>query len=309
MQYGVTENAYRNNAASLVDGSGIVVTSIQAIEQDFQYFDFEITVDTGSPAEKAQRSNLNWLGKWSFGTTYATGDSVRYAIDGNYYRAITTGSGHVPSSSPVNWTPIEVLSLPYNASWGHGFGVALETRATPGGPYSSPLVGNCPISSDWSIPDGYWDTYPNGTVREVWRSYSTILLTREGVDPGFNPFVMDGDDPVNATDEPRSGPRYTFELNGNELLAKDVDGKQIVKVALGPDIPYPMRLTARMPGADAYIRNVFFGGNLKPSTILSKRDQVAAFGSVPAHIYLRLRQVSRTPGVKGLPYDIVAPPL
>ena len=203
--------------------------------------------------------------------------------------------------------------LTYSATFGAGqaFCVALHERATADAPYGSILAADCPMSVEWSIPNNYYDTYPEGTVREVWRSYSTVLLTREGIDPGNWGFAYFGGTPVVITNiGDRHGPRYTFLVNGNEVAAyrdfKPAGGNvPIVKVALGDAVPYPLRLSALLPGDtnNLYVRNVTFGGALPPSTILSARDQVKAFGSAQTTLNYRLRQVSRYAGVKGAPLD------
>lgn len=214
--------------------------------------------------------------------------------------------------------------LVYDAAFGNGFIVALHTRADASAPYIDAAldVDDCPLSVTWSIPTDYYDTYPEGTVREVWRSYATVLKTREGIDPGKNPFTIVDNEIVNIADA-RPGPRYSFLVNGNEIAAyrdfKPAGGNvAIVKVSLGDTMPYPLRLSTELPPSsfsiftaysDCYLRGIMFGGAISPSTILSLRDQVVAFGVAQTRLYLRLRQVSRFAGINGAPLDVVAPPL
>lgn len=196
----------------------------------------------------------------------------------------------------------------YNATFGNGFGVALVARATPTTTF--PDVADCVISVEWSIPADYNDTYPEGTVREVWRTFDTVILTREGVDPGANWF----DD---LTGEPekvngRHGPEYSFLHYGNEVSAHEFkkEPKHIIKVSLGDAITYPFRLVTWIPNGDeshASVRHAKFGGSLYPSTVLSKADQLAAFGADQTELFLRLRQVSKIAGVKGAPLDLTVP--
>lgn len=190
--------------------------------------------------------------------------------------------------------------------FGDGFGVALVTRATP--TVGAPVEADCPLSVEWSVPVGY--TGPENSVRETWRSYSTVLLVRDGIDPGNNPFDLISGEIVDTNDEPRKGPRYTFLVNGNEISAHQdyrVGGGHIVKVSMGDTVPYPMRLATWIPiDGGCFLRGAMFGGAIFPSTILSAADQVAAYGSVQSQINVRMRQVSLYPGVKGAPLDFTA---
>lgn len=209
--------------------------------------------------------------------------------------------------------------LAYNATLGSGFIVALETRVDASPTYNTLDPADCPISVEWSIPDDYYDVYPLGTVREVWRSYSTVLLTREGIDPGKNPFTIADNEIVNI-EEMRHGPRYTFAVIGNEIAAyrdyKPAGGNvPIVKVAFGDTMPFPLRLSSVLPPSsfsvftdfsDCYLRGVMYGGHLGPSTIFAVRDQIASFGSQQSPpLYIRLYQESRYTGIQGAPLDFV----
>lgn len=197
--------------------------------------------------------------------------------------------------------------------FGNGFGAALHERADAAGPYPIPSAADCPITVEWSVPTDYWDTYPDGSVRETYTSYGAILLVVDGVDPGFNPCTVTSGEIVNtAGDDARSGPRYTFLVNGNEIAAyknfKPAGGnKAIVKVAMGDTIPFPLRLSSWCNSTDLFLRNVMYGGSLGPSTIFSLRDQVKVFGSVQTAYYLRLFQKSRYAGIEGVPLDLVVP--
>lgn len=190
-------------------------------------------------------------------------------------------------------------------AYGDGFGVGIEIRANAAGGYPIPDDEDLPLSFNWTIPADY--AFPEGTVQETWYHYGVAILTRDGVDPGRNPFVMTGREVDNYLGaDGRPGPRYVFEINGNELTAKDKKtGTQIAKVSLGEDIPYPMRLSTWTTGSTGcYLRNAFFGGNIFPSTILAYRDQVNpdTWGEVQLTLYGLVRQRSRILGVKGEPF-------
>lgn len=257
-----TSHAYKNNVGKYTSGflGGVVGTSIQAITQQYQRFDFEMTFE----------------------------DVIS---DGN------------------------AGDIPYDTDFGEsGFGVALHERANAEAPYPIPDAADCPLSVEWSVPlaEDYWDTYPEGTVREVWKSYGSVLLVREGVDPGRNPFAMDGTEVINALgDEARSGPRYSMMVNGSEISAHQdykVGGGFIVKVSLGDDIVFPLRLTCwTSPDSNANLRNAMFSGALHPSTILSDKNQMAAYGSIQTELHLLMREVSPYPGVKGAPLYVNVP--
>lgn len=254
----ITNHAFKNNVFSNSGaGTGAVGTSIQAIEETFQRFDFEMTCG-------------NLIGNISF--------------------------------------------PPAPSGFGTGFGAALHMRANPDAPYATPLAAACPLSVEWYLPTDYYDTYPEGTVREVWRTYSTILLTREGIDPGKNGCAIVSNEVVDNSTDKRPGPRYTFLINGKEIAAyqnfKPAGGnKHIVKIAIGDDDLFPLRLTTWCGSTDLFVRNIMYGGAMgKGTTILSVRDQIAAFGSAQTTIYIRLYQTSRYPGIQGTPLDLVMPP-
>lgn len=253
-----TSWAFKNNLFSTsVIGGGFVGTSVQAIENTFQRFDFELAAG-------------------------------------------------VQDLSGISHPPV--------AGFSNGFGAALHERADAASPYPYPDAADCPVSVEWSIPADYWDTYPEFTVRETYRSYGTILKEIEGVDPGLNPCTVTSGEVVNtAGDNARPGPRYTFIVNGNEIAVyknfKPAGGNvHVVKIALADAINFPLRLTAWSPSTDLYVRNVMFGGAMnKGTTIFSVRDQVAGFGSAQSTIYIRLYQSSRYPGIQGAPLDLVRP--
>lgn len=235
-------------------------------------------------------------------------------VGGTTLQAIERGFQRFDFEMTVDYGPN--TSLPYDAAFGAGFVVALETRADPSPSYITLDAADCPVSVEWSIPDDYYDDYPEGTVREVWRTYDTVILTREGIDPGRNPFTVVDNEIVNI-EESRPGRRYTFLVNGNEIAAyrdfKPAGGNvPIVKFALGDAMPFPLRLSTLLPfkllvaGSTCYLRGVMYGGHLGPSTIFSVRDQIAAFGSQQSPpLYIRLYQESRYEGIHGAPLDFV----
>jgi hypothetical protein len=207
----------------------------------------------------------------------------------------------------------DIAFPPAPSGFGGGYGTALHMRATAEDPYPIPNAADCPLSVEWYIPTSYYDAYPEGTVREVWRTYTTILLTREGIDPGKNGCEIVGNEVVDLLAEQRPGPRYTFLLNGKEIAAyqnfKPAGGnKHLVKIAIGEDNLFPLRLTSWAPSTDLYTRNIMYGGALlRGTSILSVRDQIAAFGSAQSTIFIRLYQQSRYPGIQGAPLDLVRP--
>lgn len=206
----------------------------------------------------------------------------------------------------------DAFSVPLaNGPFLSNFGVALHVRANAEGPYSVPLAADCPLSVEWTIPTDYYNTYPEGTIRETYRTYGTILLIKEGIDPGKNPCQIVANEVADRTTEQRPGPRYSFLLNGNEIAVyRDYNpaggNKHIVKIS--SFAPFPLRLTAWLPSTGFYIRNVNFSGAIGYSTILARRDQVAAFGFAQSSFYFDIYQKkSRYNTADGFPVSAVFP--
>lgn len=258
-----TNHAYRNNAASFDPlGAGFVVTSIQAITEGFQRFDFEPSIDFNDP----------------------------------------------------------LLNLT-NTGFSESFGSALHSRANAEAPYPYPDESDCPLSYEWTIPTNYYDSgeFAEGTVKEVWRSFGNIILTRNGIDPGYDPFhPLTPGDGTDHFPESRRGPRYTFLVSSGNISAYEDYSPgggvpHIVKISLGDAIPFPLRLTSWANSPGCYIRSATFGvgGTNRVSTILSDDDQIASYPDhlVQQRLFMLMRQVSKFPGVKGAPLIVVAPPL
>ena len=250
-----TSHAYKNNVASFSGvGAGCVGTTVQALEDLAQRFDFEMTLQYDAPG---------------------------LALTDDSFLA--------------------------------NFGVGLHLRENAEGPYTIPLAADLPISIEWTIPTDYYDDYPEGTVRETIRSYSDVLLVREGIDPGRNPFTIADGEVFDYLTDARPGPRYSFLIHGNELAVyRDYNpaggNRHLVKIALGNADLFPLRLTTWMPSTDIYLRNVMFGGAIDPSTIFSVRDQKSVFaGIVQETFYYRLFENSAHPDIgQGYPLDGVA---
>jgi len=248
-----TNHAFKNNFANLEDLTGFAGTSISAITEPWQRFDFEMAFDN--------------------------------IFDPGFITDLAGG----------------------------GFFVALHERPTAEGPYSSIPFSECPLSVEWTFPDpDYWDTYPPGTIRETFRSYDTVLLTRDGVDAGGHPFTIVGGE---VTESPifRPGPRYTFSLNGGELaIYKNFvpagGNKHLVKITPA-SINYPLRLsTLCFATSRFYVRNVMFGGARETSTIYSAREQRADFANtLQTELFLRIYKDGPFPGIPGIPLDIATP--
>lgn len=253
-----TNHAFKNNFANLVDLTGFAGTSISAITEPWQRFDFEMAFEN--------------------------------AVDPGFITDLANE-----------------LAPP-----GSGFLVALHERATAEGPYSSIPLSECPLSVEWILPADYWETYPPGTVREIFRSYETVLLTRDGVDAGGNPFTIVSGEVTEATTR-RQGQRYTFSLNGGELaIYKNFvpagGNKHLVKITPAA-INFPLRLSAMLTATSRfYVRNVMFGGARETSTIYSAREQRADFANtLQTKLYLRIYKDGPVPGIPGVPLDIETP--
>lgn len=183
-----------------------------------------------------------------------------------------------------------------------GFFVCLHERANAESPYAVPDFADCPLSIEWLYdPDGI-----DGTVREIFRSYDTTILDRTGTDAGGHPFTMVSGEVTDNSTNRRSGPRYSFSLNGGELAIYQnfVPGggnKHLVKV-IPAALNYPLRLSAWVGSDHFYLRNVMFAGATQHSTIYSKREQDRDFGSAQTKLYLRLFKDGQL--VPGIPLDI-----
>lgn len=254
--FSTTNHAFKNNVFSTSGiGAGCVGTSIQPMEQTFQRFDFELTVD---PTD-------------------------------------TAGAG---------------LG---DGTFGFGFGAALHMRADAAAPYSIPLAADCPISAELTLPTDYYDTYPEGTARLTFRTYNTTLLVLDGIDMGKNPCQIVANEVVDLLPEQRPGIKLSFLHNGNEIAAyRDYNpaggNKHLVKIATGGADLFPLRLTMWCNSTGMFLRNVNFSGAIGHSTILARRDQVAAFGSAQSTIYVRLYQKKgRYNTADGFPVDAVFP--
>ncbi len=298
-------NEWKNNVANFLPLMGSMVgTSIQAIDQPSQLFQFEMSLDyftTGTFTPPPYDA--------SFGQGFGVGLVIRADP--------TTGVPNVADTVlSVEWSiPADYYDWPqWKRKWSSSKAYEIDDTViyTVDKKYYkaiSPNIGSVPsMLIDW---EEFVPGRPTGSVREVWRTYDQVLLTREGVDPGANWFDDSGEpEKVNG----RHGPEYTFLHNGNELSAHNFkkEPKHIVKISLGDTIPYPFRLVTWIPNGDeshAYLRHSLFGGAIKPSTVFSKADSFAAFGGDLARLFLRLRQVSKIVGVKGLPLDLIVPPL
>lgn len=249
----LTNHAYKNNFANLEDDGGFAGTSISAITEPWQRFDFEMAFDN--------------------------------VLDSGFLTDLTSGS----------------------------FFVALHERATAEGPYSSIPFSECPLSVEWTLPADYWDTYPVGTIRETYRSYTTVLLTRDGVDAGGHPFTIVSGEVTDSTIHRRPGPRYTFSLNGGELaIYKNFvpagGNKHLVKITPA-SINFPLRLSAFLGSTSRFfVRNVMFGGARETSTIYSAREQRADFANtLQTKLFLRIYKDGPFPGIPGVPLDIETP--
>lgn len=186
-----------------------------------------------------------------------------------------------------------------------GFFVALHERANAEAPYAVPAFADCPLSIEWiQTADG-----PDGTIKEVFRSYGTIILTRDAIDAGGHPFTMVSGEVADNVVHKRPGPRYSFSLNGGELAIYSdfVPGggnKHLVKV-IPAVLNYPLRLSALVASDHFYLRNVMFAGATQHSTIYSKREQIVDFSAAQTKLFLRLYKDG--PLIAGIPLDIETP--
>lgn len=186
--------------------------------------------------------------------------------------------------------------------------VGLQTRANadPVANGFAPNLALCPLSVEWE---------PGtlaGTIKEIYKSFGVEIASRDNVDPGF------GNWGALIT---RSGPRYTFLLAGTEYRAivdYPRNRKPQAIVATPPEgFAFPLRLAGKVtppPDFDEQrrigITNITAGGNLKSTTIFSKRDQIEKLGATRAREYLRIYQKSNYDQIPdGIPVDVVAPPL
>lgn len=188
------------------------------------------------------------------------------------------------------------------------FIVALQTKPDPVTVGSQPIpvdFSDCPLSVSWTM-----GTDVDGTIKETYRHYDTVIAVRDNIDPGFGGFSIISNEAVDAVPN-RPGPRYSFLLNGNELIAyrnfNPAGGNiPVVKVTMNP-MPYSLRLTMNCDDVDFVVRSVVYGGATLPGTIYARREQVEDFGSAQSTLHLRLYQLSGFPGIQGAPLDLVVP--
>ncbi len=182
---------------------------------------------------------------------------------------------------------------PFSAGDGGTCTVALETRTSITSPYT-PTLANAPISIEWSAGTAL------GTVKEIYKTYGTTVLTRDNVDVGK---TGAGGAIV------RSGPRYTFLLSGTEYRVyvnynANQGQKPILIVPsygvfpLPVSFPFPLRLTYD-GNANFRLSNITSGGALYPNTMYASREQVLDFGSNQTALHLKIYQKGRTPQPDG----------
>ena len=193
--------------------------------------------------------------------------------------------------------------------------VALQTRsnANPISGEFTPNLSASPLSIHWSAGSG------PGMVLETYKSFGTTLGSQE-VDPGYG----DNTGPL------RAGRRYTFLLSGNEYRLYEsytaAGGQKPLAIISGASgIAFPLRFIAKLtigdvdhepwpdstPPYQLGCMNIIAGGDLDPTTILSKRDQEELFPGVTVSptepvVGLKLYQKGSY-GIDGHPVLIVAP--
>ncbi len=185
--------------------------------------------------------------------------------------------------------------------------VGLQTRANadPVSDVFDPDLTLCPLSVTYSAGT------LTGTVRETYKTYSTVLFVRDNVDAGFGEGSSIDDYIVH-----RSGPRITFAVVGNEYRAYLKFGsqdQQLVAVVSAPAAgpTYPLRLcgnTSSARTASKAVLNITRGGD-QLSTIYSVANQIKFQGSQQSRVYLRIYQNAKDPLPNGVTTDIIVPPL
>jgi hypothetical protein len=133
---------------------------------------------------------------------------------------------------------------------------------------------------------------------------ATTITTRDNIYPGFGAFQIQDTDPPDAG---LPGPRYTFLLSGTEYrIYVNAPGLSQRPIAVAPSpstgYPFPVYLFCKPNNNFVAVRNIQAGGNLFPTTIYSKRDQIADFGAAQTNLNLRIYQIGRF-GIHGLPVD------
>lgn len=267
--FDLTSHAFKNNVASFTNDAGgsVGFTSIQAIEETFQRFDFEMAHGVISGGD-----DIPNLSDGAFGTGFLVTLHNRADAAGPY---ATPAAVDCPLS--VEW----VLPADYYDTYPIGTVQAVfrSFAAT--------------LKTIEGVDPGY------NPFDQTAAAAGQILDGTE-IFPQFRrghryTFLLNGQEVAIYEDyKPAGGNRHIIKVSLGDTIP--------FPLRLSGFLP-----SNTFVGSDFYLRSANFSGAIYPSTILSKADQEEAYGSVQTELNLLLRQVSRYPGVKGAPLYLTVP--